>query len=630
MSKGIIIYALNNEQVDYVKIAYHAAKQAKKHLNLPISIITDSADWLKQQYPDYKEVFDILIKIVHETEIQNWSSSQNYDIDSLAFYKGTIWHKFKEGVEKIELVHHEYKDDDCYEKIYDGIDIDKWYPNLPYLKGQHVWYEKNLYRCHTDYEEEDKFSIDKYDIIVGNILDYDDLDEIKIGDKILNRRSLWLKVKDNLLKFKEEDFERVYEGINIDRWYSDLPYLKGQHVYYNNNVYRCEIGYTESDTFSEHRYIIMIENVIDLDNTSIIKKGDLGFHDRKLWISNIDFGQKISTNYNLEDLDPVYQGIDIDKWYPNLPYLAGQHVWNNNTLYRCHTDHSENIDFLANMYDILIENVKDLTSIDKFNKGDILLYNRTLWLSTVNYDGIPNKIRDDIWEDTREREVVFESTPQYRRYFDGSLSFKRLKFKNDIRIKSFELSPYNETLVIDCDYYINNDNLKYCWEQPHDFLIFKESKDLTGYRHDPRLHTVSDKGVDFYWATVFFFKKNKNTETFFNLLGHIQDNWNYYRHVYQIEHSLYRNDYAYSIGIHIMNGYQKGTWAHSLPGSLYYTTDRDLLLEYNETEMKFLLEKEKHRGEYTLIKTNSLNVHVMNKFSLIRLLDQLEKVEYSY
>lgn len=729
MSKGVLIYALNNEQVDYVKIAYYAAKQAKKFLNVPVAIVTDSADWLYQQFPDHKSVFDMVIKIVHHTTVEPWRSNNTYGVGSLVHYNGTIWRKTKEGDEVINVKNKFYKEllnETLFEKIYQGIDIDKWYPKLPYLAGQHVWHEGTLYRCHTDYDEQEEFSTDKYDVLLENVLD--NYEDALLGDKVLYNRVLWLKTKNEEINidFDENDFERIYEGIEIDKWYPDLPYLKGQHVWYKDTLYkchtdyyeqtefsfnkydvllndvsedyikskpgskilynrvlwlklkptelpaiefdesyfervyegievdkwypnlpylkgqhvwhegvlyRCEVGYTEQDTFSKEKYITLIDNVCEFDPKKLIKQGNIILYNRVLWLSKINLNQKDIDYvvYNIKDLDPVYKGIDIDKWYPKLPYLAGQHVWYKDILYRCHTDYDEQEEFSVDKYDVVLENVKDLSIIEKFNIGDILLHERTLWMSTVNYDGTLNqeRIRDDIWDDTKERHLIFDSSVQYRRYFDGSLSFKRLKFKNDIRIKSFELSPFDETLVIDCDYFINNNTLKYCWEQSHDFLIFKEAVDLSGYRYDPRLVTISDKSIDFYWATVFFFRKNKNTETFFNFLGHVQDNWNYYRQIYQIEHSLYRNDYAFSIGIHIMNGFQKGSWAHNLPGKLYYTIDKDLILQYKDSEMKFLLEKEKYKGEYTLIKTNGLNIHVMNKFSLIRVLDEIHNVEYS-
>jgi len=638
MKQGILIYALNNEQIDYVEIAYHAALRAKNHLNLPVAIITDSADWLYHKFPDYKKVFDMVIKIVHESTVENWQSNKHYGVGSLAFHNGTIWRKIKDGHETVNIINKIYKkvfDKSKFDPVYVGIDIDKWYPNLPYLAGQHVWYENILYKCHTDYEEQDEFSIDKYDVLIEKVLDYDDEPSYISGDIILYNRTLWQanknKNEEEVLHFVSENFDPVYVGIDIDKWYPNLPYLKGQHVWYENTLYRCELGYTEQDTFSKNKYIVLVENVYELEQIEKYNKGDLIIHNRTIWQANTSIGldnELVSVWYNMEDLERVYEGIDIDKWYPNLPYLKGQHVWYDNTLYICHTDYKEQDEFSIDKYDIVLNDVKDLLNLVKFSIGNIVLHDRVLWMSKVNYDSTLNddKIRDDIWEDTKERHVVYNPSNQYRRYFDGTLSNKRLKFKNDIRIKSFELSPFDETLVIDCDYFINNNTLNYCWNQSHDFLIFKEALDLSGYRYDPRVHTLSDKSIDFYWATVFFFRKNKNTEIFFNYLGHIQDNWDYYRYVYQIQNSMYRNDFAFSIAIHVMNGYQEGNWAHPLPSKLYYVTDRDILIEYKDASMKFLIEKEKYNGEYTLLKTKNLNIHVMNKFSLSRIFKEVEYV----
>jgi len=542
MSKGVLIYALNNEQIDYAKLALNAARRVKQYLDIPVALVTDSADWLYQQYPNYKDDVDMVIKVVREAEVAPWTPTWQYPVGSLAFYNGTIWCKVNEGPEVVDVV---------------------------------------------------------------------DVVELHVEESYT---------------FNQEDFEPVYQGIDIDKWYPNLPYLVGQHVWYENTLYRCAIQYNEGENFSKDKYISLIDNVQDSEFIKEIIKGDIVLSNRTLWMSNIQSNIDIEKTYKIEEnFTRVYEGIDIDKWYPDLPYLVGQHVWHENTLYRCHTSYEEKEEFSSYQYDIVLKNIKELTELTKFTKGDIILHERVLWMSLINYDFSQNnkdKIRYDLWEDTKERFLVYDTTPQYRQYFDGAMTHKKLRFKNDIRVKSFELSPFDETLVIDCDYLINNDILKYCWQQPHDFLIHKQAVDLSGYRHDPRLITLSDKSIDFYWATVFFFRKNKNTEIFFNYLGHIQENWNYYRYIYQIEQGLYRNDFAFSIAIHVMNGYQSGTWAHDLPGKLYYTIDKDILLEHFDTEMKFLVEKEKYRGEYTVIKTKGINVHVMNKFSISRLLNE--------
>lgn len=434
MNKGVLMFALNNEQIDYIELAVNAAKQVKKHLNLPVAIVTDSPDWLLNSHPDYRLYIDHVVAIFNDDIDQGvFDFNKTYIINERVFVNSVCWKKINDGIDFVLRT-------DYIEPIYNGITVDKWYPNLPYLVGQHVWF--------------------------------------------------------------------------------------------NNDVYRCTDEYTEGDDFSLGNYIKLIENVKDIDISTVLNKGDHFLFNMTLWLNNLD--------------------------------------------------NHKSTDFI------------------KFN--------------------------NDVWINLLDDYVIRTLHPQYRQYYDGTLTNKRLRFKNEIRINSYELSPFDETLVIDSDYIINNDVLKYCWEQPHEFLISKKSVDLSGYRYDPRLHTISDKSIDFYWATVFFFRKTENTKIFFGHLEHILENWDYYRLVYQIDIPLYRNDYAYSIAIHVMNGYHDGDWAHDLPGKMYFTSDRDILIGVNDTSMKFLIEKEKYAGEYTLLKTTGLNVHVMNKFSLARSIREREHV----
>ena len=46
-NKGALIFARNNEQVDYLKQAYYLAKRITKYLNLPTTVVTDSVEYLK-------------------------------------------------------------------------------------------------------------------------------------------------------------------------------------------------------------------------------------------------------------------------------------------------------------------------------------------------------------------------------------------------------------------------------------------------------------------------------------------------------------------------------------------------------------------------------------------------------
>ena len=125
-------------------------------------------------------------------------------------------------------------------------------------------------------------------------------------------------------------------------------------------------------------------------------------------------------------------------------------------------------------------------------------------VSVVTDSDSANTISDETLFDN----VILVDSESYhlKRFHDGEKTAKA-HWKNSHRNSSFELSPYDDTLVIDVDYVVNSDVLSYCWDQPHDFLIYKSFFDI-GQRKDVSEFTyISDYSVPFYWATVFFFRK---------------------------------------------------------------------------------------------------------------------------
>lgn len=209
----------------------------------------------------------------------------------------------------------------------------------------------------------------------------------------------------------------------------------------------------------------------------------------------------------------------------------------------------------------------------------------------------------------------------YKYYSDGTYTSKSLEFKNTDRVKAYELSPYDETLLLDTDFIISNDILKNCFKQSHNFLIYKDSVELSGWRDVSEFNTITDVGPEFYWATCVFFRKSNTNQIFFNLLKHIAENWIHYANLYQITSSTFRNDYVFSIAIHIMNGYIENDFARMMPGKLFYITDRDLLLSIDEDDFLFLVEKSDNSRNYTPIRIKGSSIHVLNKFSLLRVIN---------
>lgn len=146
-----------------------------------------------------------------------------------------------------------------------------------------------------------------------------------------------------------------------------------------------------------------------------------------------------------------------------------------------------------------------------------------------------------------DNNIVVENTSvNYKSAFDSS------NWRNFDRFCAYELSPYDETILIDADYLTMSDNLINQLDVTYDYKIMTENKTLT---QDWDL-TMGAISIPYKWATVIVFKKTEKTKLLFNLAGRIQRNYGYYRKLYNIREGNFRNDYAFTIADYILNGYQ--------------------------------------------------------------------------
>lgn len=229
-------------------------------------------------------------------------------------------------------------------------------------------------------------------------------------------------------------------------------------------------------------------------------------------------------------------------------------------------------------------------------------------LKTTLVTDIP--LKSDVFENI----ILFDKKLAHtnKTYRDGDNSVK-LQFKNVARIYAYNISPYDETIVLDSDIIICNDHYNKVFDQADDLLMYSDAYDITDERDKNEFKYVSDIGCRFYWATCIYFRKTNRTQMFFNLVQHVYENYHYYKTLYELPTRVYRNDYAFSIAVHIMNNFVN-TPIGKFPGTLYYSTDRDFILHIDKQDILFLSEKNKP------IKTKSQNIHAMNKFNLEQLL----------
>jgi hypothetical protein len=222
-------------------------------------------------------------------------------------------------------------------------------------------------------------------------------------------------------------------------------------------------------------------------------------------------------------------------------------------------------------------------------------------------------------------EIEKPVTDNQRNLHDG-VENKLVPFINSNRYSAYELTPYDRTLLIDSDFLIFSNTLENYWDVDSDILISSAINDIydqkrLGY-HD---RYISDTGIHLYWATTVMFSKSEYSKTFFNLVDQIRENYQYYSDLFRFDSRQYRNDIAFSIAKHILDGYETDITS-SLPPVLSML-DKDVLLDVSTSGKLTMLVSPNLDSNYIAASVNNVDIHVMNKQSLIRQSDKLLEIK---
>lgn len=184
---------------------------------------------------------------------------------------------------------------------------------------------------------------------------------------------------------------------------------------------------------------------------------------------------------------------------------------------------------------------------------------------------------------------------------------------NTTRRSVFELSPFEETLVIDVDMLIQNDRLNLVWGSENEFMMNKRLNPLVF----PDTYGTYEKKMDgdsipIYWATILYFRKSEMTKKFFRVVDYVVVNYDYFGLVYGYPSGTYRNDYTFSVAAHIANGHlpeSNHSFVQPLPiPYLTFAWDRDYPVEINKDDALFRVD-----GKVPSLVRTRTNVHCMNK-----------------
>jgi len=209
------------------------------------------------------------------------------------------------------------------------------------------------------------------------------------------------------------------------------------------------------------------------------------------------------------------------------------------------------------------------------------------------------------------------ATTQKRSFLQGQ-SAGIYTWHNELRSQVYDFTPFDETILIDSDYIIQNDVLNSCWGSVEPIMMNTKELNIVTHIETPagELRT-SVLGPKMYWATCVYFKKTKKTEIFFNLVKHIQENYLFYSLSYNLPSRLFRNDYAFTIAAHVMHDTLEDC-IPPLPVQMLncYPADEILQVTYDSILMNASLP----------VRISKMNVHIMNKYSLEEHLDDFLKV----
>ena len=193
---------------------------------------------------------------------------------------------------------------------------------------------------------------------------------------------------------------------------------------------------------------------------------------------------------------------------------------------------------------------------------------------------------------------------------------------NKGRYQAYELSPYDETILLDTDYMVNSDKLLRTFNIYDDFCCH----DTTSYLMQPGVaqEVLSSYSFKTLWATVVTFKKTIRAKQIFECLEMVQKNYDHYCDIHSFVGGVYRNDYALTLALRIANGHTDNPrdiipWNLVHVGkntSVYRNNDNEFNTEY--TVMYDNWQRGKIRKEYITLK--AMDFHVMNKDNFMELI----------
>ena len=185
---------------------------------------------------------------------------------------------------------------------------------------------------------------------------------------------------------------------------------------------------------------------------------------------------------------------------------------------------------------------------------------------------------------------------------------EQITWYNLDRLLAYDLSPYDETILIDGDYLIQNSVLSNVWGSVEPMLMNTASRVPSKQQEHIYEKVITDGYPSIHWFTVCYFRKCEQTEQWFTLAKEVKENNDFYSTTFGSPYTFYRNDITAAIASHVMNGYTDG-WIKSLPTRQINSYAPENIIDIN-------------KGSVTLntsegpVRLKDTNVHLLNKLEI--------------
>lgn len=211
-----------------------------------------------------------------------------------------------------------------------------------------------------------------------------------------------------------------------------------------------------------------------------------------------------------------------------------------------------------------------------------------------------------------------EYEPNLRLHHDGAYSSFNAQFTNTNKHDIYNLSPFEETILIDTDYFCGNDNLSKLFGGYHNVSMYRDAVNLRCEEPFTTERWLHYAGIRMWWSTVVYWRRSEEAQHFFNVWANVKQHWEYYRYLYKFPGSLYRTDYAASIAAHLCDGWHDGGFIGRIPLPMRYQDQRDDIVEVRGSNHWIMLSNLPEEWKNMVVEIKREDVHMMNKRSLIR------------